>query len=390
MSMVGADHERLLEAVGAMRRAADDLDSSQNLIQRVLSGVAWFGQLAANFVGVWDSSHRRNLMTTSQFIRDAANELERQAIQQREASSAASSGVGRPGHVPKPFTASPGVHPQPQIRKPVSLRQVLDRQEQLPGNQFEILKVSENPPRYIVNLPGIEWSLLDPWAREHERDLPTAVSARLAGMDAYAAKIKAAMRSAGIPAGAEVMLVGHSYGAIAAMNIAADQSFNRPGDTDGSDGYSVQVTHVLAAGAGVRDWIDDPPEGTKVLMMINRADVVASAIQQGAPASAVGTVASLANPLLGLGRTVDGVSTALNIVAGNSDHSYTPHGSERMVVEFSSKTDVLGHHYDNYENGLASMGTAADWFVDDAARMYFTGGGTAQAARVDVPDGGRN
>lgn len=381
MSMVGADHERLLEAVGQMRRAADELDSSQNLLQRMLSGVAWFGQVAANFVGVWNGSHRRNLMTTAQFIRDAADELERQAIQQREASSAASAGVGPGKFVDDGSRLLP-------VRRPVSLQQVLERQEELPKSQFEILKTSDNPPRYIVNLPGIDWSPSAPWGRDHERDLPAAIRARLTGADAYAAKIKAAMQMAGIPAGAEVMLVGHSYGAIGAMNIAADHSFNRPGDTDGSDGYSVQITHVMAAGAGVRDWVDDPPAGTKVLMLINRQDVVASGIQMANPSLPSVDVVGMISPPVKI--VADAVSTGMNLIAGNPDHSYTTHGPERMVLEFSSKTDVLGHHYDNYEYGLRTMGTAGDWFVDDASKMYFTGGPTVQVARIDVPDGEGN
>lgn len=378
-TMYGADHERLLEAVAQMRRAADELEASQTLLQRVLMGVAWFGQVASNFTNMWNGHHRRNLMTTAAFIRDAAGVLERHAIEQRDASSAATAVPAWTKKLPSAFTADVGLHPQSAEMRPVGFAQFFNRQEGLPQDQFEILKVSDNPPRYIVNLPGVEFTREGPWEQDHLRDLRGASAARVTGNDAYAERVKAEMQRAGVPAGAEVMLVGHSYGAMAAMNIAGDHSFNRPGDTDGSDGYSVQVTHVLAAGAGLQDWIDDPPSGTKVLMAINRNDVVASGIQAGDldPTALLGAHHGAAGDLY---------SRAVNDITDNLDYKYTSNGTDRTVVEFTTQEDVLGHHYNNYERGLNGLGQPAESFVNDAAKMYFSGGGGMQSVRVDLPD----
>ena len=374
--MYGADHERLLAGAAEMRRAADELERSQSLVHRVLIGAAWLGQVALNFTSMWNGQHRRSLMTTSAFIREAAATLEREAIQQRDASAA---GTGLPAwltRLPNPFIGGVGLEPQDPEMRPTGLAQFFNRQERLEQDEFEILRVSENPPRYIVNLPGVE---IGAWDQDHLRDFDGAVDARVHGRDAYADRVKQEMRRAGVPAGAEVMLVGHSYGAIAAMNIARDDSFNRVGDTDGSDGYSVQITHVLAAGAGIQDWIDDPPPGTQVLMAINRNDIVASAIQAGDLDPTA--LAEAARPVESTARLYSRVT---NDVTDNLDYRMTSHGPGRTVMEFDAQEDASGHHYDNYGRALNGMGNSD--FVDSAAKMYFGGGGGMQSVQVKVPD----
>ena len=48
-----------------------------------------------------------------------------------------------------------------------------------------------------------------------------------------------ALRAAGVPAGSSLMIVGHSFGADTALDLAADREFN---------GGEYTVTHVVAAG----------------------------------------------------------------------------------------------------------------------------------------------
>ena len=86
MSMVGADSEQLLAGVARMRTAADELDSHAIELSRTLGSVSWLGQIANNFVNMWNSGHKRNLGTTAKFIREAADRLQVQANQQIEAS----------------------------------------------------------------------------------------------------------------------------------------------------------------------------------------------------------------------------------------------------------------------------------------------------------------
>ncbi len=378
--MYGADSERLMQGAVAMRRAADDIDGHSAWISRTIDTLAWFGNIAGGFVGMVTGVHLPRMVSTASFLREAAVKLEKNAHEQTVASAAGTGGLAYwMTKLPSPFGA--GIDrqtPHPGERNVTNLADYLERQKHLPQNEFEIMKVSDNPPRYVVNLPGIEWGEGHRWENNHLRDLRGASEARVTGHDAYAERVKFEMQRAGIPAGAEVMLVGHSYGAIAAMDIASDHSFNRPGGPVGSE-YSVKVTHVLAAGAGLRDRLGAPPAGTKVLMAINRNDVVASAIQNG---DLDPTTLALASDK----AVVEGLRDIRNGITHNLDHKFTMSGSERGLVEFSTNADALGHAYGNYEQGLNGMGNGADWFVNDVSQKYFAGQPGMQSVSVTLPD----
>ncbi len=82
-----------------------------------------------------------------------------------------------------------------------------------------------------------------------------------------------ALREAGVPRGAEVMIVGHSFGAYTAVDLAADRNVNAAHGGDPA-GYHVRITHVIAAGAET-DWrFDELPAGTATLVLNNRFDGV--------------------------------------------------------------------------------------------------------------------
>lgn len=82
-----------------------------------------------------------------------------------------------------------------------------------------------------------------------------------------------ALEDAGVPAGAEVMIIGHSFGAYAAMDLAADVDVNAAHGADPA-GYHVDITHVIAAGAET-DWrFVEVPAGTATLVVNNRFDGV--------------------------------------------------------------------------------------------------------------------
>ena len=148
--------------------------------------------------------------------------------------------------------------------------------------------------RYIVVLPGVT-DLTDhlddvargfptgdaagPW---YDNDANTVRKMRYAisaasdpdFVDPYALVVAKQMQRAGVPVGAEVMIIGHSYGGYAAMNLAANDCSFRDGD---SAGYHVNVTHVLAAGADA-DWqLAGVPPQTNALVLNNRNDPVVRA-----------------------------------------------------------------------------------------------------------------
>lgn len=92
------------------------------------------------------------------------------------------------------------------------------------------------------------------------------------GHNPYADAVKLALQRAGVPAGADVTFVGHSYGSYTAVDLAADDAFN---SIDGdSSGYNVRVRNVFGYGADV-DWkMDRVPGATNVVAMNNRNDAV--------------------------------------------------------------------------------------------------------------------
>jgi hypothetical protein len=101
----------------------------------------------------------------------------------------------------------------------------------------------------------------------------------LDGENPYKQDVQWALQSAGVPSGAKVKLVGHSFGGYTAAQLAADPRFNSIGtggrSADGS--YSVQVTHLLTAGADT-DWIASRVSpNTKTLIINSRQDVPYSA-----------------------------------------------------------------------------------------------------------------
>lgn len=94
--MIGADPSELRNLAAQMRGAADELDGHSSALTSLLGSVDWVGDFASRFLSSWSGGHRVRLQSTSQFIRDAASELERNADEQVNASSSAATS-GRDG-----------------------------------------------------------------------------------------------------------------------------------------------------------------------------------------------------------------------------------------------------------------------------------------------------
>ncbi len=94
----------------------------------------------------------------------------------------------------------------------------------------------------------------------------------------YAEMVKMAMRRAGIPSGAEVTIVGHSYGNYTAMDLAGDDAFNSADGT--GDGYNVRIRRVVGIAADT-DWkMKRVPAETDVVVLNSRDDSVYQAEAQ--------------------------------------------------------------------------------------------------------------
>lgn len=201
-------------------------------------------------------------------------------------------------------------------------------------------------------VPGAVRDAVETW---EDNDEPTVRKMRYAyeaalhddtTVNEYSTVTIEALESAGVPSGAEIMIVGHSFGAYTAIDLAADPTFNAP---DGADGYHVRVTHVVAAGAET-DWrFDDVPADTSALVINNR---------------------------------FDGVYRAEDLLHGDGRARHDGH----LEQNFWGGWEGYGHDEHNYIDWLAGTGNdrVEDWLADAGER--YTAGGTRVSARVLDPN----
>lgn len=130
------------------------------------------------------------------------------------------------------------------------------------GGDVRITKVTnaDGVEAYVVHIPGTEdWN---PSATGYVRDLTGNLHLVGGNPTAAAETVREAMAAAGIPAGAPVMLVGHSQGGIIAGNLTSDPGFMR----------DYNVTNVLTYGAPIDHMRIDP--SVNVLQVQHRLDLV--------------------------------------------------------------------------------------------------------------------
>lgn len=142
---------------------------------------------------------------------------------------------------------------------------------QIQNDEFEIIQ--HNNGAYTVVLPGvIDLSKphlgLDP-TNDSVRDVDQNAfpSSRSASVEdnAYAQMVREYIL-ANVPPGANVMLVGHSYGGDTVLDLASDPTFNNT--TTG-----VNVTHAVAAAYHSQPQLDHVQDHTQVLVLQNRQDI---------------------------------------------------------------------------------------------------------------------
>ena len=142
---------------------------------------------------------------------------------------------------------------------------------QIRKDEFELVRLTDG--RYLLALPGVidltQLGLFYDRDNRSVRDLDqSAVRSSLGtsvGGNAYAEMVWDALVAQGVPPGSRVVIVGHSFGADTALDLASDPRFNGPGGFD--------VTHVVAAGYDSQPQLNDVPDRTRVLVLQNRNDV---------------------------------------------------------------------------------------------------------------------
>jgi hypothetical protein len=304
----------------------------------------------------------------------------------------------------------------------------LDDECSIRADEFAVVRVSAE--RWVVVLPGVV-DLTAPrlgWDPDHRsvRDLDRAAigSSRSTSTadNPYARSVAAGLDAAGVPNDAELLIIGHSFGADTALDLAADPGFNGP------DGR--RVTHVVAAGYHSTPQLGDVPDGTTVLVLRNRSDVVVLAEEVGrsgivdAVAERIDAVRSMLRfDLSGAAGHVGAASSAdasiwrsmasrlasdwqdvarltAGIAAGNgaavaaaahefatADVGVTTPNPGQVVSVFEGGTRGGGHHPSNYRaHVIGTDEPEVVAFLRSLDTAGYTAGGRMFAVDVSVPD----
>lgn len=118
---------------------------------------------------------------------------------------------------------------------------------------------------YIVDIPGTKVWNLPGGDGGNANDFGTNVDAIAGNETVLQEGIEQALRDAGVPSDAPIMLVGHSQGGIVAARAAGDLA-------DPVTGQPYNVTHVVTAGSPVGGI--DVPDNVQMLSLENSGDIV--------------------------------------------------------------------------------------------------------------------
>lgn len=227
------------------------------------------------------------------------------------------------------------------------------RESQIYSDEFEVIDNGNN--NYTVVLPGVTDLSnpvvgLNPHTRS-VRDLDVnAIGSTLEpgiAQNAYAQMVERGLRHNGVPRGAKLLLVGHSFGSDTALDLAADPVFN---------GRLYEVTHTVAVGYHSEPLLAGVQPNTEVFVVQNERDLVA--------------------------------------LAESIPDRLTPDDPDRndhhaLVRTFSGGLSGAGHHqrhYTSYLAGTEDPDVVAFFESVDAAG--YTGSGTAVSIDVSVPGPG--
>jgi hypothetical protein len=153
---------------------------------------------------------------------------------------------------------------EPPVQAPTDLTGVLGGVAEAYGRGDGSVRITTvdgpNGPRVIVDVPGTEsWN---PSAGSNPMDLTGNLVTAGGGRSTMSQAVELAMARAGIPAGAEVMLVGHSQGGMTVGDLVSDAAFVS----------RYHVTNAIAFGSPIDNDTTDPR--VSVLSIQHASDIV--------------------------------------------------------------------------------------------------------------------
>lgn len=327
-----------------------------------------------------------------------------------------------------PYPDQPGRTPLERARSLVT-RALLDTGDatQIRDDEFQLVRLDSD--KFVIVLPGVidlstphvGWDDANRSARDLDQAAVASSRSTSVADNRYARLVWDGLRRLGVPPGADLMIVGHSFGSDTALDLAADPGFNGPG------GY--RVSHVVAAAYWSQPQLDHVPADTKVLVLQNDRDSVViseaaadtravDALDNGAAALAdlvsfdpFGAArhaalawrheVSFADDAAGFAR--DHARDVVRVTAGlaGADPTTAARGIDGLLTLTAGVAEAgPGHVVDVFDAGRSGGGHSQDRYiehleqvdealvtrflqsVDDAG---FTGAGTAVAIDVSVP-----
>jgi len=299
MGVVGSNPDEVDALARTLERSARRIDSMYMDVLLMIRRSGWKGPAATQFENRWRHEGQRRMNGAVDILYRASRSASANAQAQRQASSASSGAFGG-GGARNVGGGYANVNPGRDVgttpcyasgRDAVSA--ALSGVNETEQNEIQIRKLDNG--KVVVVLPGVvdltsglkkgagapmEWMAPNNSnsVRDMSHAIPEGVMPNPQG-NPYAIRVKEAMQAAGVPAGADVMLVGQSYGAYTAAGLAADPAFNDAWGTNGA-GYHVNVTHVVAAGAATDPYLMAIPPRTHALVLNNNWDA-AYRIEEG-------------------------------------------------------------------------------------------------------------
>lgn len=225
--------------------------------------------------------------------------------------------------------------------------------------------------------------------------LPSSTSSAVSD-NRYAEMVVEALARLDLPEGSELMIVGHSFGADTALDLAASPSFNS----------TYQVSHVVAAAYHSGPQLADVSADTNVLVLQNANDLAvqveaagyhpvaaaesyAEAIGDFLSGDLLGGVASVGDSLGHAGGSLIGgivLASGGNPLASTTTPGVTQPRPNQTVAVFDGDGRGAGHHPTNYTDYLVThTSETVDAFEASVGEAGFAGPGDVYVVDVSVP-----